>query len=175
MLEYEVVRKAEIPPRGKQVKAFEDGEWISLARTLQRIQPGECVRVLSEGRNISSLHASLWSACAAVGVRPAVCYRGQYIYAWKRKACEPEHKTAEPRACKCCASVFHPKNPRAVVCGKKCRLTYKAAIAASRRKHGRTDWGEVDNQLARKRAKITRRPRGWEADLECSLALASGG
>lgn len=88
-------------------------------------------------------------------------------------------RVAAPRKAKTCAvcgAEFKPMHPLKVVCGKKCRKKYDAAVKRTRRRcDGKLDRAEMDRQLTRARATVTRCPRGWEADLHSSLALASGG
>jgi hypothetical protein len=176
MLEYEVVKKADIPPPLRTRYLVEMGEWLALAELLRVIEPGQAIRIEIGKLENNTWFSSLRNACKKRGVRASVTKRGTQAFVVRAGFCQPSVQPRKTKLCAVCQCQFSAVNPLMVVCGESCRKRYLAAAARTKRRcDGKIDRAEMDRQLAGSRKAITRRPRGWQADLECSLALASGG
>lgn len=176
MLEYEVVRKSEIPKPSRSRVMVDPGEWLAVAELLRVIEPGQAIRIEVGHLENTTWFSSLRNACKKRGVRGSITKRGADAYVVRLGFCKPSVEPRKPKHCAVCEAMFTPMHPLKVVCGKKCRKKYDAAVKRTRRRcDGKLDRAEMDRQLTRARTTIARRPRGWEADLHSSLALAGGG
>jgi hypothetical protein len=131
MLEYEVVKKADLPPAGKQTKRVDDGEWRAWAKTMAMLPLGDCTRVSLEGMEYTSTVSSVHCAATAAGFRVSTAKRDGWLWVF-RGASVPPAPEAKRRPCIICSTEFHHRNPRAKLCGgRDCLRKYNVRRATA--------------------------------------------
>ncbi|MEN6537247.1 MAG: hypothetical protein ABFD89_26580 [Bryobacteraceae bacterium] len=84
MLEYEVVKKADLPPENR-LKPVGHSAWAEIIDALPMLRPGECLRVNLRHRSYRAAYVSVHSAATRRGVAVSVALRGDWLWIFQRR------------------------------------------------------------------------------------------